>query len=545
MTPSRNISSSRLIGALVVIVTLAVFSAVPHAQFVRWDDDINIYGNPHHGGLTWPRIVWMFTDTHYVLYYAPFSWLALSVIYEFCALNPFGYHFASLLLHGANALLGYYLIRTILSRIDSLRVSDSLLSLAAGIAALCWSIHPLRVEAVAWATGISYLLAGLFSLLSLLLYLRSVAAGQYARPWLGLSIASFLCAILSYPAVMALPAIFVLLDVGVLKRISLSTALWKDRAARGVLLEKVPYFLISGAVLGFTLYRRSQAAGLWSPPVGLNQFGIAERLMQACYVWAWYLWKHLVPLSLAPVYTRLVSFQPFDWPFVTSALFVVSLSTILFLFRKRWSGIALLWLGYLALLVPLLGLTEHPHNTADRYSYLVSLIFSFGFAIVLLRFGLAVRARTVCLALSSAILLGLATACYRQTLVWSDSVTLFQHVLTPVGDHPYRSDIEMRLGAALFETGDFVEGEKHLRQSVKLDPSRFQTHAHLANLLSIQGEFAEAIHEYDTAVSLNPAYVGGLVKKAKLFCLLGKTSAAIDCYHQALARDPNRTDALQ
>src|SRR3954452_24163698 len=119
MIPSRNISSSRFIGALVVIVTLAVFSAVPHAQFVRWDDDINIYGNPHHGGLTWPRIVWMFTDTHYVLYYAPFSWLALSVIYEFCALNPFGYHFASLLLHGANALLGYYLIRTILSRIDS------------------------------------------------------------------------------------------------------------------------------------------------------------------------------------------------------------------------------------------------------------------------------------------------------------------------------------------------------------------------------------------------------------------------------------------
>src|SRR3954464_10691720 len=147
--------------AIVLFLTLAVYSQVPQHGFVQWDDDINIYGNPHHGGLTWPRIVWMFTDTHYVLYYAPFSWLALSVIYEFCALNPFGYHFASLLLHGANALLGYYLIRTILSRIDSLRVSDSLLSLAAGIAALCWSIHPLRVEAVAWATGISYLLAGL------------------------------------------------------------------------------------------------------------------------------------------------------------------------------------------------------------------------------------------------------------------------------------------------------------------------------------------------------------------------------------------------
>jgi tetratricopeptide (TPR) repeat protein len=195
--------------------------------------------------------------------------------------------------------------------------------------------------------------------------------------------------------------------------------------------------------------------------------------------------------------------------------------------------------------VPLLGLTEHPHNTADRYSYLASLIFSLGFAIFLLRFGLTSRARAVCLALSAAILVALGADSYRQTLVWNDSVTLFQHVLTTVGDHPYRSDIEMRLGAALLETGDFVDAEKHLRQSVKLDPSRFQTHAHLANLLSIRGEFAGAINEYDTAVSLNPTYVGGLVKKAKLFHLVGNTPEAINFYRQALARDPNRADALQ
>src|SRR5690349_11659041 len=82
---------SRLAVATLILIAIAVFSNVPNAGFVQWDDDINIYRNPHHGGLTWSRVVWMFTDVKYVMYYAPLSWFTLSVLYELFGLNPFGY----------------------------------------------------------------------------------------------------------------------------------------------------------------------------------------------------------------------------------------------------------------------------------------------------------------------------------------------------------------------------------------------------------------------------------------------------------------------
>src|SRR6476619_3284672 len=101
---------TRLAVAVLVLAVIAVFCNVPHAEFVQWDDDINIYRNPHHGGLSWERIKWMFTDTQYVLYYAPLSWLTLSVLYEVSGLNPFGYHVASLILHCVNTVLVFFLI---------------------------------------------------------------------------------------------------------------------------------------------------------------------------------------------------------------------------------------------------------------------------------------------------------------------------------------------------------------------------------------------------------------------------------------------------
>src|SRR5207249_7028820 len=138
--------TTALILLVLLVAVLAVFWNVPRAQFVRWDDDINIYRNPYHGGLSWERIHWMFTDTRYVLYYAPLSWLTLSFIYELCGLDPLGYHLASLLLHCLNSILVYLVIRDFLI-IASGRLAQErqfALRVCAGVGALIWAIHPLR-----------------------------------------------------------------------------------------------------------------------------------------------------------------------------------------------------------------------------------------------------------------------------------------------------------------------------------------------------------------------------------------------------------------
>src|ERR1044071_5746528 len=119
--PSFTERSSRslrwLMLVLVAAVTLSFFSVVRHAEFVPWDDDINIYGNPHIHGITAQSVRWMFTDTSYVHRYQPLGWLALAIDYDLAhGFNPATYHIGNLLLHTINAVLVFLLLGNLLRR---------------------------------------------------------------------------------------------------------------------------------------------------------------------------------------------------------------------------------------------------------------------------------------------------------------------------------------------------------------------------------------------------------------------------------------------
>jgi tetratricopeptide (TPR) repeat protein len=538
---------TRLALAVLILVIVAVFSQVPHAQFVQWDDDINIYRNPHHGGLSWERTQWMFTDTQYVLYYAPLSWLTLSIVCQFWGLNPFGYHLASLLLHTINTLLVFFLIKKYLSHRTGTSEPDRdrRLTLSAGFGALLWGVHPMRVEPVAWASGISYLLAACFILLSLLAYLRAGQNGQalMRSKWFWCSVFCFLGAILTYPVVLAFPAVLFLIDIFVLKRFEGNET---SRLRRCMLLgaEKLPYALICLAVLAFTLYRRSKGTGFWVAPMTLAQFGVPERIMQAFYVWAYYAWRPLFPVGLAPVSTNLLAIDPWNIRFLMGLVLVGGSTVLLLIKRQRWPGLLALWLCHLLFLVPVLGLTEHPHYTPDRYSYLVGILFGFIAASLLLKIE-ARSWRAPAFAISSALLVLFSFLSVRQTFVWQNSVALFEQMIGTIGDHPYRGDIEWRLGAAYLNRNEPAAAEEHLRRSLKILPNCFQGHLYLAGLLARTERLNEAVAEYSDAVAANPRYIGGLIYKAALLRRLGKTSEAIQTYREALRLSPERADALE
>jgi protein O-mannosyl-transferase len=537
---------TRLVVAVLVLAVIAVFCNVPHAEFVQWDDDINIYRNPHHGGLSWERIKWMFTDTQYVLYYAPLSWLTLSVLYEVSGLNPFGYHVASLILHCVNTVLVFFLIRTVLKcRVQAAEPGDLRLLCCSTLGALAWAIHPLRVEPVAWASGISYLVAGCFILSSLLAYIKAAGSSGavFRSAWFWVSVGCFFAAVITYPVVLMFPAIIVIVDVFLLRRLP-ETGEQRLRRAVALLIEKLPYALICLAVLGFTLYRRSKGTGFWLPPVTLEQFSILERLMQGFYVWAYYAWRPFLPFDLAPVSTNLLSVKPWSVAFLASALVIIAVTVVLAINRKRWSGLVALWLCHLVLLIPVLGLTEHPHYTPDRYSYLVGILFAIAAGALLWKCWDAKRARTAVLATLSAVVAISSLLAFQQTFVWQNSIALFEKIIVTVGDHPYRGDVEWRLGAAYLHRGELELAEGHLRKSLEILPNCFQAHLYLASVLARTDRIDGAIAEYDAAVASNPKYVGGLIHKAALLARQGKTADAVKCYYEALRRDPERTDAL-
>src|SRR5437867_3809793 len=93
--PTSRDLQTRLL-ALLFGLTLAVFGGVCGHEFVHYDDNFNIYGNPHIQGLTWEHLKWMFTSNGYAPRYMPLGWLSYAVDYQLFGLNPQAFHCVNL-----------------------------------------------------------------------------------------------------------------------------------------------------------------------------------------------------------------------------------------------------------------------------------------------------------------------------------------------------------------------------------------------------------------------------------------------------------------
>lgn len=509
-----------LLGTALYLITFAVFHAVMSFDFVQWDDDLNIYQNPHIRGLTPDNLYWMFSDIAYARRYMPLGWLSFAVTHQFAGLNASWFHAGNLILHGANAVLVLVLLRRLLARLSA---HENVVWIASALGALVWAIHPLRVESVAWASSRIYNQALLFGLTSVLLYWRFASAPPAERrhSLLWISVLCYTASLLTYPITLCIGLVPFILDVFPLKRFRREPGWWNE-SNRSILVEKLPYAGALALVLGITLWARIHAAGIFEPPVTLAQFGLLPRAMQAFYIWGHYLWKTLVPIDLAPIYKTLIEFNPLGKRFVLSAVAVPALTMLLFSNRRRWPGLLTLWITYLIFLVPLLGLTEYPHFPSDRYSYLTGIILSIALAAGLVQ--LAARERGAGLppaqpgqpislspppwmfrsALAFVLLATTAFAALtmRQVHIWQNTETLMRRMIPQMGEMSAAGPIQWRLGITLMAQGRNKEAMAAFQNAVRLMPWMPQFHASLAAALTVEGQLEEAVIHYREALRL-------------------------------------------
>ena len=106
----------------------------------------------------------------------------------------------------------------------------------------------LRVEVVAWASCQPYLPCALFSLLSFLAYLRAFdRSGARSLGWVAASWLLFLLALLSKAVAVTLPAVLIILDIALLRRIGPGN--WMGPSTRRVWLEKIPFLRAERSLL--------------------------------------------------------------------------------------------------------------------------------------------------------------------------------------------------------------------------------------------------------------------------------------------------------
>jgi 4-amino-4-deoxy-L-arabinose transferase-like glycosyltransferase len=211
-----------LLPAAVFAITFVTFLPGLSGEFVNWDDDVNFLGNPNFRGLGWSNVRWMFTTTHEG-HWIPLTWLTLGLNYALGGMDPWGYHLVSLAFHAASAVLFYFVARRLI-RAALAGAGPAALSWGAAFAAVLFAVHPLRVESVVWITERRDVQSMCFYLLAALGYLRAVEEGHDGRLsslWRGLSVAAFVCAVMSKSSTIMLPAALFLIDVYPLRRTSL------------------------------------------------------------------------------------------------------------------------------------------------------------------------------------------------------------------------------------------------------------------------------------------------------------------------------------
>jgi tetratricopeptide (TPR) repeat protein len=561
-------------------VVVAVFPLAVLGKF-QWDDYPLLLDNSAYRGLAWSNLRWMFS-TNLMGHYMPVTWITYGLDYILWGLEPFGYHLTNLVLHAANTTLVYVvalrLFRAVWARApgdgaDSLRIG-------AALTALLFGVHPLRVESVVWITERVDLVCGLFYLLAILMYLRSVEAASteagQSRRYYWASVGMFVLALLSKSMAVTLPVVLLVLDAYPLRRLRPGVHGWATPGPWRIWQEKLP-FLLGGALVSLMAFR---ALLSFAPATSWDRLGLLERVAVSAYSVAFYLRKTLLPLGLSPLYELLLPVRAFDWRFLLSGVVVLLITGVAFAVRQRWPGLLAVWISYCVMLFPVVGIFHKGHQiAADRYSYLPGIgwaLLAGGAVVLALRRYRSARpgrrALAVILVFSTIPLLAFAT--WRQVKIWQDGVTLWRHAVrldpaSPIAAsnlgwelrargelaeaaeqseralllRPDYAEAHLNLGLARAGQGRAAEAERHLRRALEITPRSTSAHSGLGSLLEADGRVDEAIGHFRRALQINPHSAGAHNNLGVALARSGRADEALAEFSEAVRLDPNSGQA--
>jgi tetratricopeptide (TPR) repeat protein len=542
--------------SVLILLPLLVFLAYLPAltsDFVRYDDQVYVTENVHvQLGLTWENVKWAFC-TPTAPYWHPVTWLSHMLDCELFGLKAWGHHLTNLLLHTANTLMVFLVLRRMTGAFwRSL--------LVAGL----FGLHPMHVESVAWVAERKDVLSALFWLLTLSAYARyarkSTVQSPQSKVFYGLSLLAFTCGLMSKPMVVTLPFVLLLLDYWPLNRFG-NHRVWP------LVREKLPFFLLAAAssVVTFVVQR---SIGTVATTVTLP---MSARLENALVSYAGYLGKLLFPTNLAVIYPLR---YPFHWPLgdlISAGLLLLGISVVVIALRRRQPWLLVGWLWFVGTLVPVIGLVQVGLQAmADRFSYVPSIglfiSLSWGAWALTKTWRYQVVAVSGAATVAMVLCAGLA---WRQAGYWKNTGTLFQHAIdvtennfiacSNLGDYElaqghcdeainlYRETIRLMpgyglayapLGVALCKTGRLAEGIQELQLAVKLEPDSAQVHANLADALVQDGQGEEAINEYKKAISLDPDDLDARNLLGVLLENAGHLDEAIQQFEEVIRRNP-------
>ncbi len=323
--------------ALVAAVFLA-YQPVWRAGFI-WDDDAHLTANPCVVGPKGLKEIWTTTAARICPLVQTTFWFE----HKAWGLAPLPYHLVNVLLHAANALVLWQVLR-------------KLGVLGAGLGAAIWALHPVQVETAAWITELKNTQSAFFYLLAILFFANFILAQREANPKAprGWYCASLICgalAVASKSSTVVLPVVLGL------------CAYWLEgRWLWRWIWQLLPFALLAAA---------SSALAVWTQSLDIGgradwQRGWPERLAVAGRAIWFYLGKLLWPHPLIFIYPRwrIDVANPLSYVPLAAALLALA---VLWRWRRGWARET--WFAFTYFVVALLPVLDLVNHYFVRYSF--------------------------------------------------------------------------------------------------------------------------------------------------------------------------------
>lgn len=537
--PGKNRRAALLLAICLVLGALVHIQALSY-NFV-YDDKPLIVDNPQIKDVkNLPHILLSedIIDNVHAGYYRPLSPLPHMLDYYIWGTNPAGFHLSNIVYHLAAVALIFLLC---------LQISGS--AYAAFAAGLFFGLHPVNTEAVDFITGRNNILCAVFTLMSLLFYMKYREGKPEKKKFLAASAVSFLAGAAFKEFALMLPFALLLYDL--------------HRKEKIRVFDYAPFLAAIAFYLGLRSYVLKGVAGT---SLALGQLPL--RMLSMPEVLLTYIRLSFVPLWLKAQYNIELAPSPLKWACLAA---LIALAAALFRYRKnRLVLYPALW--FFLFLVPVMNIIPVSGSLmAERYLYLPLAGVSVFAGIVF--DGALKKKRNAAIAVFAVYMCAFSILTILRNPVWRNDGALYADMIKTepsaykgyynLGNRMYDEGnlkeaqelwekalavkpdmyaVHNNLGVIYQKTGNYAMAEKHYRIILAVKPYA-QVYQNLGNALYGEKKYAEAEDAYKKALEMNTGDMGSYEILSDFYDATGKPAQSLDILRLAVKRMPGEYQA--
>lgn len=424
-------------------------------------------------------------------YFRPILSLIFALEWHFFGNWTIGYHFISLIFHIANGLLLFNIFKKIFNR-----------TLIPFFVSLIFLIHPLQVEAVAYANSLGDSLSVFLMFLAIFFYLKTnllLSDSNRLRNYF-LALFLFILALLSKETAIVLPALLLMIEW-----LSYESTK-KYESAKNYFLKLLPFFIIAGIYMYLrgTIWNFDNTFNFYDKPDAYTE-SILVRIFTFFKVLTTYFSLLILPVKLHYERTiemsrSLLDLQTFIGFGILITLFAIAITTFI---KKRKLELLFALAWFLIGLAPASGILIPINNYLyEHWLYLPLIGFFLFWGFIVKDINLKLKSIVAIPLLIFLIFLSIQTI--KRNAEWRNPINFYLQTLefTPESGRAWNN-----LGTEYAKIKEYEKAKNAYLKSIEFVPQNPGPYNNVGNIFAVLSKLDTAAEYWRKSVELNPDFL--------------------------------------